>query len=120
MYPIWFLDHFILVTILVVVVTGGFAFAVYRYSLRVSEQHPAKSQLAAFGVQLTIVVLISLLLNNLYGAVRDREQRQWALRQTHLGPVNTNGRVYAILRTWKSPTHSIGTSRRVCRRHAAT
>ena len=84
MYPILFLDHFILVTALVVVVTGGFAFAIYRYSLRVTEQHQAKSQLAAFGVQLTNLVLISLLLNNLYGAVRDREQRQWALRQTHL------------------------------------
>jgi hypothetical protein len=32
-----------------------------------------------------------------------------------LGRVNTNGHFYAILHTWKSPTHSIATSRRVKR-----
>jgi CRP-like cAMP-binding protein len=37
-----------------------------------------------------------------------------------LGPVNTNGHFYAILRTWKSPMHSIATSRRGCPRNAAT
>jgi hypothetical protein len=37
-----------------------------------------------------------------------------------LGPVNTNGHFYEILRTWKSPTHSIATSSRACRGHAAT
>ena len=42
------------------------------------------------------------------------------LETVELGPVNTNGYGYAILRTWKSPTPSIATSRRVCRHHAAT
>jgi two-component system chemotaxis response regulator CheY len=37
-----------------------------------------------------------------------------------LGRVNTNGHFHEILRTWKSPTHSIATSSRVCRRNAAT
>lgn len=37
-----------------------------------------------------------------------------------LGRVNTNGHFYEILRTWKSPTHSIAKSSRVCRRNAAT
>ena len=37
-----------------------------------------------------------------------------------LGRVNTNGYGYAILPLWKSPTPSIATSSRVCRRHAAT
>ena len=55
---------------------------------------------------------------------------EWLLRKigqnifmqtwTWLGRVNTNGHFYAILRTWKSPTHSIATSRHGCRRHAAT
>ena len=37
-----------------------------------------------------------------------------------LGRVNTNGHFYAILRPWKSPTHSIAKSSRACRRNAAT
>ena len=41
-------------------------------------------------------------------------------QSTELGRVNTNGHFYAILRTWKSPTHSIAKSSRVCRRNAAT
>jgi hypothetical protein len=49
----------------------------------------------------------------------------WSVSSTlpdwlQLGRVNTNGHFYAILRTWKSPTHSIATSRRGCRRNAAT
>jgi hypothetical protein len=40
--------------------------------------------------------------------------------RTDLGSVNTNGHFYEILRTWKSPTHSIAKSSRVCRRNAAT
>ena len=43
-----------------------------------------------------------------------------AALQSELGRVNTNGHFYAILRTWKSPTHSIAASRRGCRRNAAT
>ena len=42
-----------------------------------------------------------------------------AIRYT-LGRGNTNGHVYAILRTGKSPTHSIAQSCRVSRSHAAT
>jgi len=84
MYPIWFIDHFLLVTLLIIALAGVVAFGIYRYSLGVSDQHPAKSQIAAFGVQLTNLVLVSLLLNNLWGAVRDRDERQWALRQNHL------------------------------------
>lgn len=93
MYPIWFLDHFFLVTLLIIAVAIGAVFVIYQYSLRVSEQHPAKTQLAAFGVQLTTVVLITFFLNNLYGAVRDREQRQWDLRQNHLVKLQTVLRV---------------------------
>lgn len=84
MYPIWFIDHFLLVTLLIIALAGVVAFGIYRYSLGVPDQHPAKSQVAAFGVQLTNLVLVSLLLNHLWGAVRDRDERQWALRQNHL------------------------------------
>ncbi len=84
MYPIWILDHSYLVTLLIIAIAVGVAFAIYQYSLRVSEQHPAKSQLAAFGVQLTIAVLITFFLNNLHGAARDRDQQKWTLRQNHL------------------------------------
>ena len=38
----------------------------------------------------------------------------------YLGRGNTDGHVYAILRTGKSPTHSIAQSCRVSRPHAAT
>ena len=93
MYPNWILNHALLITLIVIVITVGVAVLLYRYSERVSQQNPAMSKIAAFGPQLVMVILIMFLLNNLWAAVREREQRAWSLRQNH------QVRLQVVLRT---------------------
>ena len=93
MYPIWFLDHYYLVTFLIITVLVLGTYFLYWYYRRVSEQHPVKAQFALYVGQLINIVLVTFLLNNLYVSVRDREQRQWALRQNHLVKLQTVLRV---------------------------
>ena len=84
MYNSKLLDYAYLVSFGVIAITVITAIVLYRYSHRVSQQNPTKSQIAVFGAQLTMLVLVGLWLSNLYGASRDRDQRQWTLRQEHL------------------------------------
>lgn len=84
MYNSTLLDHAYLVSIVVISITVIAAIYLFRLSHRVAIQNTAMSQIAAFGAQLTMIVLVVLWLSNLFGAVRDRDQRAWTLRQEHL------------------------------------
>ena len=70
------------------------------------------------GLQCSIVIANGIQVGE--GRVFDVSMRGCLVEGSVLGRVNTNGHFYAILRTWKLPTHSIAKSSRVCRRHAAT
>jgi hypothetical protein len=80
----WVLDNVILVSLIVIALMIVVAIILLRYSYRVSLEKSPKSQIATFGVQLLMTVLVGLWLNNLYASARERDQRLWALRQEHL------------------------------------
>ena len=80
MYPSWFLDHVYLAALIVISLAVVLSWLAHRWD----QQHPGKSQFTAIGVQLTIAVLITFFLNNMWGAARDREERKWTVRQNHL------------------------------------
>lgn len=93
MYNTFFLDHAYVVSLIVIAVVLGVGFALHRYSRRVSKEDSHMSQFVIWIPQLFMVVLISVWLNNLFQAVRERdahrEQRAWEVRQSHLVRLQT-------------------------------
>ena len=81
---IWILDNVIIFSFGVVIVAIAIAIGLLIYSYRLLRISSIKSQIATFGAQALMIVLVSLWLNNLFALARDREQRKWTLRQDHV------------------------------------
>ena len=80
----WVLDNVIAVAILLVLFGITSAILLHIYSYRALKQSTLKSQIATFGADAVMTVLIGLLVANLFGSARERDHRVWVLRQDHL------------------------------------
>lgn len=81
---IWILDHAIIFSLVVVVVTIFLVIRLHQYAYRISEKSLLKSKIATVVAQLIVSILVGLYLDHVLAMARDRENHRWQLHQDHV------------------------------------
>src|SRR6476646_1233716 len=80
----WILDNLILFSGIVIALVIAFDLVLVRVSHSESHENTWRASMATVGTQLTALILISVLINNLFSLKRERDQRVWTARKEHL------------------------------------
>ncbi len=89
----WLVHHLIVTSVNVVIIAVLLTLAVFRLIHHVYPHEGTRAQFATALVSLSVTVLFSVFLNNLFAAKRERDGRYWALRDQHFAQLKV------ILRT---------------------